>query len=414
MITQIKSLIFIFAFFVLVFSSCKKEGEFEVQETMSISQNELKSLVGQVKVWHDSTVNAYSSSKIQSGIRAFSINENDIVPPIIDWSKAFINFDSSSTKSITVPISINYKNWEHMQLVATKSKNKLNGYYIKATPDSSFFAKNNNIFNYSDFSGSISIYDLMGVRIKKEDFKKGIVTNSIFDNKISQSTEPPIRDLVTVIVRNSKRYVIDYGNFNFGYIYISGANNFDLNEYGGGYGGYDVIGDVVIAGGGNENLDDIDNYFKFPIKSDYKIKYPKFTNLVKNIYEDSRKVPKLLDWLKAYTMLSDQELYNALQFNQGPTIIITDLNGPDWGGATRYGHFDKNKKVIEIDKKLVTDYEKGIFKKGDAYSVFLAATLLHETVHYGRYKTGHFEIDGEYGRAFQLAANYGNYDLLDK
>lgn len=46
--------------------------------------------------------------------------------------------------------------------------------------------------------------------------------------------------------------------------------------------------------------------------------------------------------------------------------------------------------------------------------LFLAATLLHETVHYGRYTTGNYEYDGEYGRAFQLAANYGNFDLLDK
>lgn len=112
--------------------------------------------------------------------------------------------------------------------------------------------------------------------------------------------------------------------------------------------------------------------------------------------------------------MSDKDLFNILQFNQGPTIIIKDLNGPDWGGPTRYGHFDRNKKIIEIDIKLVTNYENGIFKNGDAYTIFLAATLLHETVHYGRYITGSFEYDGEYGNAFQLAANYGNFDLLDR
>lgn len=107
------------------------------------------------------------STKTKSGIRAFSVNENDIVPPIVDWEKAFINFDSSTVKSITVPISMNYKTGEHMQLVATKSKNKINGYFIKVTPDSNYFANQIDIFNYSDFSGSISVYNLIGVRFKK-------------------------------------------------------------------------------------------------------------------------------------------------------------------------------------------------------------------------------------------------------
>jgi hypothetical protein len=171
MIKQLNPLIFICTLFVLAFGSCKKEGVLEASDTNSIFKNELKSLVNQVKLWHDSTVRSKQNTKVQNGIIAFSVNENDIVPPKVDWEKAFINFDSSTVKSITVPISMNYKNGERIQFVATRSKNKLNGYFIKITPDSSYFAKQDNIFNYSNFSGSITIYSLMGVRLKKQDFK---------------------------------------------------------------------------------------------------------------------------------------------------------------------------------------------------------------------------------------------------
>ena len=178
MIKQIKPLISICVFLTLVFSSCKKESAFDAQSNNNQSQNELNSLISQVKVWHDSTVSSNLSTKVQNGVRAFSVNENDIVPPIVDWDKAFISYDSSNVKSITVPISINYKNGEHTELVATKSKNKLNGYFIKVTPDSSYFAKQDNIFNYSNFSGSVTIYSLMGVRLKKQDFKTSVVSQS--------------------------------------------------------------------------------------------------------------------------------------------------------------------------------------------------------------------------------------------
>ena len=152
MIKQLNPLIFICTLFVLAFASCKKEGVLEASDTNSILKNELKSLVNQVKLWHDSTVRSKQNTKVQNGIIAFSVNENDIVPPIVDWEKAFINFDSSTVKSITVPISINYKTGEQMQLVATKSKNKINGYFIKVTPDSTNIANQIDPYNYFNFN----------------------------------------------------------------------------------------------------------------------------------------------------------------------------------------------------------------------------------------------------------------------
>lgn len=410
---MIKKIILISVTLMIVLNSCKKETSLEMQNEITNASNYKKSLIFQVKIWHDSVVsNKVKGVNSENNIKSFSLGPDDITPPTIDWDKAFINFDSNNIKCVTIPLSMNYSNGEYLQLVATKYKNSTNGYLIKILPDSAYFSKQVDIYDYKDFNGSISIYNLKGVRLKKEIFKKGIVLKSALNSKTSQSnyttfdTEAPCDGctLLTVIVYSSKKNSYGFGSYDYGLINISNYENIQLDGGGGG----------VFAGGGDASSDDINYYYQFPLKSDYIKKYPKFTKLVKNIYENSYKVPNLLDWLKAYSKLSDQDLFNALQFNQSPTIVITDLNGPDWGGATRYGHFDRDKKIIEIDKNLVSNYENGIFKNGDAYAIFLAATLLHETVHYGRYTTGNYEYDGEYGRAFQLAANYGNFDLLDK
>ena len=59
-------LIFIYTLFVLAFGSCKKEGVLEASDTNSILKNELKSLVNQVKLWHDSTVRSKTTTNVTS------------------------------------------------------------------------------------------------------------------------------------------------------------------------------------------------------------------------------------------------------------------------------------------------------------------------------------------------------------
>lgn len=196
----------------------------------------------QVKTWHDSTVSLNLRTKIQNGVSAFSVNENDIVPPIVDWEKAFISFDSSSVKSVTVLISMNYKTGEHMQLVATRSKNKINGYFIKVSPDSAYFANQIDVYNYSDFSGSIAVYNLMGIILKKQNIKRGISlksnnsSNSSFSSITTYEYEWDGGYLPDFIIKSYKRK-----RFNYGLIYINYQQNIQLDEGEG--------RDGVIAGG---------------------------------------------------------------------------------------------------------------------------------------------------------------------
>ena len=242
-----KSLILIYIFFVLPFSSCRKELKLNTPDVNSISNNEIKSLVSQVKVWHDSTVSSSIKSISQSGVKAFNVNENNIIPPVIEWEKAYISFDSSDVKSITIPISINYRNGEHMQLVATKYKNKLNGYFIKIIPDSSYFAKQIYLYNYFNFKGYIAIYNLLGIRLKKQDFKSNNVSNNNNISKASLSGLPGFdgtyADGLVVTVKSRKRRI--FLAHDYGLIYIDYQQNIELDE--GNSGG------SVIAGDENEN-----------------------------------------------------------------------------------------------------------------------------------------------------------------
>jgi hypothetical protein len=246
MIEKIKNHLLNGVLLLVLFSSCKKEVSIEIQQDNQANFNELKSLVTQVKTWHDSTVSSNLSTKAQNGVKAFSVNENDIVPPIVDWEKAFINFDSSTVKSITVPISMNYKTGEHMQLVATKSKGKLNGYFIKITPDSSYFAKQNEIYNYNNFSGSIAIYNLMGVRLKKQDFMSGNASNSNNSSKSSFSNITTFGtnngNLIDVTVTGYRK---KKSRYNYGLIYIDEVQNIELG-----------LGDGGVIAGGDESPDE--------------------------------------------------------------------------------------------------------------------------------------------------------------
>ena len=70
-------------------------------------------------------------------------------------------------------------------LTNSKSKNKINGYFIKVTPDSTNIANQIDPYNYFNFNGSISIYSLMGIRLKKQNFKTGI---SLKSNNSSNSS----------------------------------------------------------------------------------------------------------------------------------------------------------------------------------------------------------------------------------
>jgi hypothetical protein len=358
MIEKIKNNLLNGVLLLLLFSSCKKEISLEIQQDNQANFNELKSLVTQVKTWHDSTVSLNLSTKAKSGIKAFSVNENDIVPPIVDWEKAFINFDSSTVKSITVPISMNYKTGEHMQLVATKSKGKLNGYFIKITPDSSYFAKQNEIYNYNNFSGSIAIYNLMGVRLKKQDFKTGEVTNSNNNNKSGLSYITTFgdgfntaNDLLTVTVKSKKRKKYQFNGYNYGYIYIEELQNIELEEGDGGGG--------VIAGGDESPDGYVDEITT-------KITDPCISSVMDDILSNDKQ-SEMMSYIKRQFGLNEK-------FNLNITDV-KNLKNPEGLAVAGHAkvHRDNDNGILTVNISI----NYGI----NSSKEFYAATILHEMIH---------------------------------
>lgn len=356
MLNPFKPLISICAFFTLVLCSCKKESAFDTQNYNKQSQNELKLMVSQVKIWHDSTVNSNLSTKVQNGLKAFSANENDIVPPVIDWVKAFINFDSSNVKSITVPISINYKNGEHMELVATKSNNELNGYILKVTPDSVCFANQIDIYNYTNFSGTISIYNLMGVRLKKEIFKNGIafksnISKNTLNTKTTYESAPPCEDctLNTVIVTGNRtiNYYTGY-NYTLSYIYISYNQNLEPDQFGGGGG--------VIAGGGAPDgiVDDIKTNITDPCISS-----------VVSDFLSKDKQNEVMSYINKQFGLNEK-----CNLNISDVQNLTNSRGEFVAGLAS---ITRQNDVLTVN--IYINSGKGSSKE------FIAATILHEMMH---------------------------------
>ena len=349
MIKQLNPLIFICTLFVLAFGSCKKEGVLEASDTNSILKNELKSLVNQVKLWHDSTVRSKQNTKVQNGIIAFSVNENDFVPPIVDWEKAFINFDSSTVKSITVPISMNYKNGERIQLVATRSKNKLNGYFIKITPDSSYFAKQDNIFNYSNFSGSITIYSLMGVRLKKQDFKTSVVSqsNNTSETALSNYTTHgdgfnSAIDLLEVTVISTKRKKYRFYGYDYGYFLIEVVNYIEKDQF----------GDGIVMVGGDESPDE-----PFEIKNN--IKNPCLSSLVDRIINS--KISEELN----------KNLKNVFGVNNKVNLIFEEAKLSNSARSKR-DFTNPDNYTIQID---LSNFNENVSEE------FIAAVIVHEISH---------------------------------
>jgi hypothetical protein len=234
----------------------------------------LKTLVSQVKAWHDSVVSSKPTTINETGLKSYSLSSSDIIPPSIDWDKAFMNFDSSNVRSLTVPIAINYSTGECLQFVATKFKDTTNGYIIKTVPDSIYFINQENIFDYTNFTGSIYIYNFNGQNLKKVYFRSGKVASNSINNSQSSGinaysiSAPCSRcDLLTVEISSSMKSPTIYQNDltkSFGIISIaswggSGSNSYVNNGFGGSViAGADISSMMQSADDYEENNDEGD------------------------------------------------------------------------------------------------------------------------------------------------------------
>lgn len=121
----------------------------------------------------------------------------------------------------------------YLQFVSSIEKNKVSGYIVRTIPDSTYRVKHKNIYDYTNFTGLIIVYNIKGKFLNKIKFNEGAnqISNSV--SLINTEKIKSFDDLQTVTVtgyRKKKRtYLVINQNFSY-----------DM-DYGGG-GGWVVVG----------------------------------------------------------------------------------------------------------------------------------------------------------------------------
>lgn len=165
----------------------------------------------------------------------------------------------------------------------------------------------------------------------------------------------------------------------------------------------EVIGDEPIV-----SPPDLEAYlvsnkptFKYPLNTDYATQFPKLTEFLRNKIPMLKDIPAITTAINDITALSLDKIKNDLEWGNGPTIVITQLNNyGDKTGPDTVGLFDGNDpEIIYLDKDWVLMMENDNYDAGlvnhfglqanrDAFLFFLGTTVLHEYVHYGDYLNG--------------------------
>lgn len=143
------------------------------------------------------------------------------------------------------------------------------------------------------------------------------------------------------------------------------------------------------------------------------VKYPKFTALVKGLYNRVATTPKIIAALIKYTGFTQTSILNDLKFDKrGPIIYITPkeqlktYNPKTKSYSYPYGRCisdDVNKHYIFLNKEFIDLLEIANGDNSDALIVLIATTILHEYVHWS---------DNNFGLSPSLAGEMG--DLFEK
>ena len=149
-------------------------------------------------------------------------------------------------------------------------------------------------------------------------------------------------------------------------------------------------------------------FFKFPINSNYQNLYPNFTEYVKNKIPLLKQNNFIINKLVQYSELSISKVKRDLQWGEGPTIKIVQLNGfCETCDDDTYGLFnsdDPNSIYVDIDIVNLIESSPNS-PEGDSLAFLLGVSILHEYVHLGDYVDG-IDQPGEEGLLFEQAT-YG-------
>lgn len=194
----------------MFFYSCKKETTSIYLDQNKMSTDQIKLLVGQVKNWHDSLVQIRSTQSEDGGIKSFSFSEasEDLKIEEIKWSAAYLNYDTIGKKGISVPIFYDTLTGVYLQLVSSIVNGKVNGYIVKTAPTPFYHKIHKDRYDFTFFSGTVSVYRLTGKFISKVEFKEGepVNQNKLKNNQVSVTTMADLPEVTVIGYRHDPVY----------------------------------------------------------------------------------------------------------------------------------------------------------------------------------------------------------------
>ncbi|MCM4161689.1 hypothetical protein FHG64_00660 [Antarcticibacterium flavum] len=212
------------------------------------------------------------------------------------------------------------------------------------------------------------------------------------------------------------------GGNDYGYTtFISGPNYYTGEYSEGGTGGGDGSGSI---GTQPEELDPDEPFaapvledvlvsykptFRYPVDSDYAQRYPKLTEYLRNKLPNVKDMPVITNALQDITSLSLSQIQHDLEWGNGPTITIIQLD--NYAPITDYktvGLFDPaHPELIFLDIDYVLYLENDVTDQAleDGLLFYLGVVLLHEYTHQGVNAQG-IDFPGEEGAEFEIRA-YG-------
>jgi hypothetical protein len=201
MAKKINQFLFILLSGLIFFYSCKKENVGIYMPQENASAEKIKSLIGQVKNWHDSVVNIKSTPSSDSEIKSFSFSESSEIIDVktIKWADAYLSYDTIGNKGISVPLLYDSITGDYIQLVTSVDNKIVQGYIVKTAPTPSYYKIHKDRYDFTFFSGIVSVFDLKGKLINKIEFEDGepIQKNKLKNNQVSVTT---LADLPEVTV----------------------------------------------------------------------------------------------------------------------------------------------------------------------------------------------------------------------
>lgn len=140
--------------------------------------------------------------------------------------------------------------------------------------------------------------------------------------------------------------------------------------------------------------------FQFLKSDNYESKYPRFTDLVKNLKSFVMSNRKVLSALKKWSGFSEETVLEYLSFGKGPIIKVVPMTGA-------FGYFNgkENPAVLNIRDSYVDALEFAPFSfTRESLAFLLSVTVLHEFIHFGTHLNGVSEGAYDFGNVFEKEA----------